>query len=81
MERRRLLQGLPLLFQIKNPFFFTLAPNVVELANEFAETYRVWVTLKQQELNNPGTVNMGAVHQWGEVKKAFHTLDLQVRNS
>jgi chromosome segregation ATPase len=80
MNRRELVK-LALLFPGSLISLAAEEQGVVYFANSFAESYRVWVTLKQQELANPGTVNMGAIKAWEEVKKRFRELDLILRNN
>jgi len=50
-------------------------PDNIDVANEFAVEFNVWVKLKQIEVNNYGTVNARAALQWKIVRRKFERLD------
>ena len=80
---RRVFAFLPLL---RRPWLWPIGDPpktnpVVDAANEFARVYRLWATIKQQEIDQPGTVAAGEIPAWEQVRHAWHDLDVVVRNN
>ncbi len=64
-----------LLFVFASLCYAPTPDNVIDVANEFAVEFNVWVKLKQIEVDNYGTVNARAVLQWKIVRRKFERLD------
>ena len=79
---RRLFLLFPALFAAKlaDPQPLDRKPGLDVMWNDFSNQVAQWLPIARDYVNSPGESPIHVQHEWQLVRKAFHDLDVYVRN-